>query len=351
VRVNTYLRPTELHEVPSGTRLTPEQQAVVESNLGLISKCVRPGTPDYDDAYQNGVIGLARAAQKFDPSKGFAFSTYAMWWIKRSVQEWGELGHVMGPANVRRAERRGDTLPAMAALDAPVTEDGGTLGAFLPGSDDPEADALRLARTAELATLLHRACKDDIDRQVAEAMLARSPPTLAVQADRLGVTHQTIRQRRDRLVAKARHSVYRKSKPMEVEAEIPTTNGHMPHVPVEAPAAKFVCPECGRKFSRAQALGRHRNAHGVKGKTAKAPVRNPDSGRPKLDTTTIKADLYDAADDYDPWALIVGHANDDGPRAETVVLSTKEDADQVASMLAALGHKAWRFRLADGAPA
>ncbi|MCQ9134737.1 sigma-70 family RNA polymerase sigma factor [Streptomyces hilarionis] len=40
---------------------------------------------DYDDLFQHGVLGLMRAARKFDPSKGFKFSTYATWWIRQSI--------------------------------------------------------------------------------------------------------------------------------------------------------------------------------------------------------------------------------------------------------------------------
>lgn len=40
---------------------------------------------DYDDLFQHGVLGLMRAARKFDPAKGFKFSTYATWWVRQSI--------------------------------------------------------------------------------------------------------------------------------------------------------------------------------------------------------------------------------------------------------------------------
>ncbi|ANB09866.1 hypothetical protein SAM40697_5913 [Streptomyces ambofaciens] len=40
---------------------------------------------DYEDLFQHGVLGLMRAARKFDPAKGFKFSTYATWWIRQSI--------------------------------------------------------------------------------------------------------------------------------------------------------------------------------------------------------------------------------------------------------------------------
>ncbi|WP_179857000.1 RNA polymerase sigma factor RpoD/SigA [Streptomyces sp. OV198] len=40
---------------------------------------------DYDDLFQHGVLGLMTAARKFDPAKGYKFSTYATWWIRQAV--------------------------------------------------------------------------------------------------------------------------------------------------------------------------------------------------------------------------------------------------------------------------
>ncbi|MER6432612.1 sigma-70 family RNA polymerase sigma factor [Streptomyces sp900105245] len=40
---------------------------------------------DYDDLFQHGALGLMRAARKFDPGKGFKFSTYATWWVRQSI--------------------------------------------------------------------------------------------------------------------------------------------------------------------------------------------------------------------------------------------------------------------------
>ncbi|MEW1642108.1 sigma-70 family RNA polymerase sigma factor [Streptomyces sp. NPDC091219] len=40
---------------------------------------------EYDDLFQHGVLGLMTAARKFDPAKGYKFSTYATWWVRQAI--------------------------------------------------------------------------------------------------------------------------------------------------------------------------------------------------------------------------------------------------------------------------
>ncbi len=97
--VRLYLR--EIGKIPL---LTPEEEAeladrivkgdkaakdkMVESNMRLVvSIAKRYGGRglDFLDLIQEGNTGLLRAVDKFDPAKGFKFSTYATWWVRQAI--------------------------------------------------------------------------------------------------------------------------------------------------------------------------------------------------------------------------------------------------------------------------
>lgn len=67
-----------------------DRNRFIEHHLPLVvsiaKKRINQGV-EFEDLVQEGIIGLITAAGKFDPGRGFRFSTYATWWIRQAVDD------------------------------------------------------------------------------------------------------------------------------------------------------------------------------------------------------------------------------------------------------------------------
>jgi len=108
--------------------------ALTESNIRLvisIAKRYQNRGMAFQDLAQEGILGLTRACEKFDPERGFRFSTYATWWIKQSIMRAiADQGRTIRlPVHIhdqlsalRKAERELKSDLGRLATDAEITE-------------------------------------------------------------------------------------------------------------------------------------------------------------------------------------------------------------------------------------
>jgi RNA polymerase nonessential primary-like sigma factor len=239
------------------------RQSMIEHNLRLVVSIAKGylgrGVP-LSDLIEEGNLGLMHAIDKFEPDRGFRFSTYATWWIRqaveRAVMNQGrvirlpvhvvrELQQVLrarrtlenDPAFAQRKGYEGDgvrvedvaallgrdvqevaELLAMAetpkSLDAATdrSDDEHTLGDSM--ADEFAVDPTGVTHNREVERLLDNwiDALSIREREVLEGRFGlhdREPETLEVLSDRLGLTRERVRQIQNEALLKLRRHMVR----------------------------------------------------------------------------------------------------------------------------------------------
>jgi RNA polymerase sigma factor (sigma-70 family) len=200
------------------------------------------------DLLQEGIVGLLRALQRFDPGRGVPFAAFATWWIRQSLQEarsdfmrpmrlppkalrqlsqlksehqriyQGErrsakIGELADRTNIELAQAQAllgaDARPR--SLDEPIENTEGELGTLGDLLEDPlsaEAyeDVVDGVAGEQLRALLSRLTERE--REVVQARFGFDVPSekLSEVGERLGVSAERVRQIEERALAKLRHT-------------------------------------------------------------------------------------------------------------------------------------------------
>ncbi len=225
------------------------RQKMIRANLRLViniaKRYIHLGMP-LMDMIEEGNIGLMRAVDKFNPRKGYRFSTYAAWWIKQSITRaiseqvkmirtpaylnellvrWKKTSERLSqklnrqPSNEEIAKKmklsksKAELVMSWLAtqtssLDAPIGEDGTTQVSDLIEDEEaksPDADITRIMIRQNLDSLL--GMMSDREKKILDmrfGLEGGKTHTLAEVAKKIGVSRERVRQIEEQALKKLR---------------------------------------------------------------------------------------------------------------------------------------------------
>jgi RNA polymerase primary sigma factor len=100
--------------VSANLRLVAHVTRLMRPGLGLLI-----GESDLPDLLQAGAIGLMRGAERFDPERGYKFSTFGYWWIRQGLSRWCDSSS----RTIRLPTTHGPKLARLGRVGAMLTND------------------------------------------------------------------------------------------------------------------------------------------------------------------------------------------------------------------------------------